>query len=445
MIKISIIMPLYNAGNYLEEALLSIRKQTFREYEVICINDASTDNTLDILHRFQNIDSRIRIINHSERSGAAVSRNRGIVEAKGKYLSFLDGDDVFDEGMLELAYQNMEIYDADIVMFEYKHVLSQHIYEKASIQRSRQFIEKYCNNPFSVRDFEPIEFMNWSCSPCNKLYRKSFIDLNQLKFQTLTSANDMYFVTMVLLLSSRLIMLEDRRVMLYARDHNVVTRISYERDPMCAYQAMMKLGDELVKRGLFHKLFQYYYCILFYNLRSAIIQTKNIEKAKQFYEFLQNEGMDHLVRGREEYYLKTDERIHDMLENYKNLDFTSNWYQSEEVINFYLFKNKERLLSFFQSNLRQNKQIVVWGAGKKGRILLEFLKNCNIGTIKVADSDGDKQEKVICGYKIKRPEDCLQKAQVVITSSLPIYNEVAAMLQETDIEVIDIGEILGMP
>lgn len=445
MIKISIIMPLYNAEKYLNETLQSIQKQVFQEYEVICINDASTDRTMDILFQFQENDKRIKIINNSEHLGAAVSRNRGILEAKGKYLSFLDGDDIFDEAMLELSYQNIEINDADIVMFEYKHVLSQHIYEKVSIQRSNLFIEKYCKNLFSVQDFEPIEFMNWSCSPCNKLYRKSFIDSNHLEFQTLASANDMYFVTMALLLSSKLIMLDDRRVMLYARDHNVPTRISFDRDPMCTYRAMMKLGNELVEKRLFNKLFQYYYCSVFYNIRSALMQTKKIENAKQFYDFLQKKGIDNLSRRSNECYQKMDIRIRKKLDDYKNFDFISGWYRNEEVINYYLFKNKEKIISFFQTYIVQNKEILVWGVGKKGRILLEFLQMCGIQIIEVVDSDINKQGTVVGGYEIKKPENCLQKAQIVVTSSFVIYSEVKIALENTDIEVIDIGEIMGMP
>lgn len=445
MIKISIIMPLYNAEKYLDETLQSIGKQSFQEYEVICIDDASTDSTMDILHRFQKIDNRIRIINNSEHSGAAFSRNKGILEAKGKYISFLDGDDIFDEAMLELSFQEIEKHNADIVMFEYKHVQSEHIYEKKRIWRSGLFIERYCKKTFSVQEFEPIEFMNWTCAPWNKLYRKSLLDSNQLRFQSLTCANDVYFVTMALMLSPKIIMLEDRRVMLYARDHNVVTRISYDRDPMCTYWAMMKLRNELRERGLFDKLFQYYYCLLLYNLCYAIVRTKRIENARCFYEFLQKEGIDNFIRETEEYYLKTEERICKLLENYKKLDFETAWYRYEGKINFYLIKNKERVLSFFQSYIRQDKQVVIWGAGKNGSILLGFLRSHDIQALEVVDGDVRKQETVISGYEIRKPKDCLQNADIVITSSYVIYGEVAAMLEERGIEVIDIGEVLGMP
>ena len=95
--SISIIMPLYNAAKYLEESINSIRKQTFEDFELICMNDASTDDTLEILRHFRKNDARIKIFSNEERKGAAFSRNRGMKEAGGTYLSFLDGDDIFEE------------------------------------------------------------------------------------------------------------------------------------------------------------------------------------------------------------------------------------------------------------------------------------------------------------------------------------------------------------
>ena len=94
--KLSVIMPLYNADVYLRESLDSVRHQTFADFELICINDASTDTTEDILNEYKNNDSRIKVLVNKERSGAAYCRNIGITAAKGEYLSFLDGDDIFD-------------------------------------------------------------------------------------------------------------------------------------------------------------------------------------------------------------------------------------------------------------------------------------------------------------------------------------------------------------
>jgi len=124
MVNISIIMPLYNAEKYLEETLQSISMQKYKEYELICINDASTDGTIKILNKFCTLNNRIKILENRIHLGAANSRNRGIHAAKGKYITFFDGDDIFDEELLELSYKEIEKYNADVVMYEYMHVPS---------------------------------------------------------------------------------------------------------------------------------------------------------------------------------------------------------------------------------------------------------------------------------------------------------------------------------
>ena len=117
--KISVIMPLYNAERYLEESLKSVLSQSLSDFELICINDGSTDNTLNILRTFQKEDNRIVVLENAQRQGAAYSRNKGIEAAKGKYLSFLDGDDIFEEEMLEAGYQAAFENAVDVVIYEY--------------------------------------------------------------------------------------------------------------------------------------------------------------------------------------------------------------------------------------------------------------------------------------------------------------------------------------
>ncbi len=438
--EISVIMPVYNAGKYLGEALGSILKQTYQDFEVICINDASADETMKILLQFHNADGRVRILENTEHSGAAVSRNRGMLEARGKYITFLDGDDIFEEEMLESAYKVIKRHNADIVMYEYMHVSSEHIYEKRSIPRSEQFIEKYCNMPFSIQEHEPIEFINWTDSPCNKLYRKDFIFSNRLEFQTLLSANDVYFVNMALLLAEKVIMLRDRRVMVYARDHYEPTRISYDRKPMCMYKAMEKLGKELIARGIFGDVFQYYFFRLFYALRAALIRSKNREDAEQFYCFLQDGGLNNLIGFSKEYYQEVDGYICNLLENFRKLDFSTGWYRQEHAIAYYLSRNVEKIVSLFRSFEDRGEKAAWWGVGVKGKACLNFLQQHGLRVAAVVDRDGNKIGEMINGYVIRKPEDILAEVQIVMVCTLTVYKDVSAELYDTEISVINIED-----
>lgn len=110
---ISVIVPVYNVEEYLEECLESIRNQTYQDIEVILVNDGSTDTSKEICERFCKVDSRFRLINQ-ENQGQSVARNRGVKESIGEYIMFVDSDDVINTSVLEVLLPYMKT-DVDIV------------------------------------------------------------------------------------------------------------------------------------------------------------------------------------------------------------------------------------------------------------------------------------------------------------------------------------------
>ena len=114
MPKVSIIIPVYNTEKYLERCLESITNQTLSDVEIICINDYSTDNSLNILNKFADNDNRIKIINFDKNQGASVARNKGIEIAQGEYIGFVDSDDFIDLDFYEKLYNKAKETSADI-------------------------------------------------------------------------------------------------------------------------------------------------------------------------------------------------------------------------------------------------------------------------------------------------------------------------------------------
>ena len=117
MVKISIIMPIYNAEIYLEESVNSILNQNFEDFELICIDDGSTDNSLAILNEISKKDSRLRVISQKN-LGAGAARNKGIKESLGEYICFIDSDDYVIPEYLEIAYDNITSNNSDIVFYK---------------------------------------------------------------------------------------------------------------------------------------------------------------------------------------------------------------------------------------------------------------------------------------------------------------------------------------
>ena len=119
MQKLTIIVPVYNSELYLKKCLNSLLNQTLKDMEIICVNDGSTDGSLDILKSFAQKDSRIKIID-KKNEGQSVARNIAIEQASGEYLGFVDSDDWVDLDYFEKLYNAAKKYDCDIACAGYK-------------------------------------------------------------------------------------------------------------------------------------------------------------------------------------------------------------------------------------------------------------------------------------------------------------------------------------
>lgn len=141
MVKVSVIVPIYNVETYLEECLEHIRMQTLTDIEVIMINDGSTDNSVEIAEKYVRMDSRFQLVSQNN-LGLSVARNVGAQMAKGKYLHFCDSDDYLAEQALELLYHTAEEKDADIVQmasvkFYDGDIIQNNVGEKADLSSNK--------------------------------------------------------------------------------------------------------------------------------------------------------------------------------------------------------------------------------------------------------------------------------------------------------------------
>ena len=123
MTKISVIIPVYNSEKFLKKCLDSIINQTLNDIEIICIDDGSTDKSLRILNNFADKDNRITIINQKN-SGPSAARNKGIENAKGEYIGFVDSDDWIDLDFYEKLYNSAKKHDADVAVCGIKRLRS---------------------------------------------------------------------------------------------------------------------------------------------------------------------------------------------------------------------------------------------------------------------------------------------------------------------------------
>ena len=108
---ISVILPIYQVENYIDECLNSIMVQTYGDIEIICVNDCTMDNSITIVKEYMKKDKRIRLINHSENRGLGGARNTGIDSANGEYILFVDSDDYIHKTLVEKLYHALKEYN----------------------------------------------------------------------------------------------------------------------------------------------------------------------------------------------------------------------------------------------------------------------------------------------------------------------------------------------
>ena len=140
---ISVIVPIYNTEEYLPACIDSILKQTYHNIELLLINDGSTDNSLDICREYEAIDHRIRVIN-KKNEGTGITKNLGIVEAKGEYLTIVDSDDVISEDMLETLYSMCIKYEVPLAQCMYTRDEKQFIKDRNAMTREYLLDERKC-------------------------------------------------------------------------------------------------------------------------------------------------------------------------------------------------------------------------------------------------------------------------------------------------------------
>lgn len=211
MVKVSVIVPVYNVEPYLEECIGSIREQSLKNIEIICVDDGSTDDSVKILEKLAAQDERIKVLKQKNQ-GAGVARNYGLTVAKGEYLSFLDSDDIFDCNLLESAVKVAEEQKADIVVYRFR-IFDQ---DKGSYRKADYAFKKdlWPNGVFSYKD-NPDKIFN-SFNPCawNKLFRRDFVEKTGIRFQPNKRTNDMFFTEAAMVLAGRIFAL-DQELMSY--------------------------------------------------------------------------------------------------------------------------------------------------------------------------------------------------------------------------------------
>lgn len=238
---VSVIVPVYNGEKYLGEMLESVLRQTLGRFEVLCVNDGSEDSSGEIIRETAKKDRRVRYL-EQEHTDAGAARNRGLERAQGRYVVFWDADDRFDKYALERMYRKMERVRADVcVCGVCEFTDGGKVYETEGYFRTDMLPGKDPFNKFDLR-----ERLFWFASNVvwNKMFRRQFIQKENLKFQSIPQANDTAFVMLAMYLAASITWVDKKLV--YYRTNNAVSLTGKSSETaFCPYQSYLYTYEKL--------------------------------------------------------------------------------------------------------------------------------------------------------------------------------------------------------
>jgi len=430
MIKISVIVPVYNTEKYLKECLDTIINQTLKEIEIILINNGSTDRSGEILDYYKNCDNRIKIIENKKNITAGAARNQGLEVATGEYLSFLDSDDYFELNMLEEVYEKCKSGNTDIGIFD----------ATAFDNQTKESLWEVRAPYFLIKRFEEIIYTN-KCKdvlfnisqPCawNKIFKTDFIKREDIKFQDIFAGNDLFFVCKALLLSNS---------------------ISYINKSFLHYRQNRNESLTTVR----NKKATSFYSVFKYTKKELSQYNKIYDFAKTFFKF-SSENLMYLSLGADEQELKLLRELQEQDDFFEDEIFSEINKENDFEYNFFndiLNRKVEKIsymklkYSYYFNKIKKLvkmdlKNIAIWGAGIRGKAFLNVFKEI-LGIKYVIDNDNKKHGNYLESIEIKSFYEVKNEIDTIIVTNEKFYEDILREVKKLapDIKVIDINSYL---
>ena len=243
---VSIVMPVYNAEDYLEESLCTVVSQSYRNLEIICVDDGSRDDSLLLIKKMMQEDQRISVVTQ-ENQGAGAARNLGLKEANGEYILFFDADDILKKKAVETAVRTAVRHDADIVLYGYYKFSGS---KKIRVDFSAKKLKVPMNRKITPADISDRLFQCDHGMPWNKLYKTSFLRGTGVEFQKLRNTEDEFFSRLTTVQAGSMVFI-DKIFVGYRVGNKGSLHGNVDRNILDCTYALRTIHDELKSRGYY--------------------------------------------------------------------------------------------------------------------------------------------------------------------------------------------------
>lgn len=293
--EISVVMPVYNAEEYLREALDCVLDQDFTAYKLYCVDDASGDGSYEILQEYEKKDERIQVFRNERRMGAAYSRNFILKMIDTKYVKFADADDLMERNLFSQLYDAATKFHADIAYCEWS-VFEGDVgngiifsrYPESEQEREQE------RNPHQLKDLPLENALKITNAPWAFLMKMAFLKEENLQFQSLSTRNDVYFLEMAKMLAKKMVHTSSFQPLVHQREHRSASRIANNPQPMNLFYAYLEVKKGMERKGIWEKYERYFIVQGLRLMRYQIASVIRPQQREPFLKFLRKEGLKQL-------------------------------------------------------------------------------------------------------------------------------------------------------
>lgn len=413
VIKVSVIIPVYNVEKYLSKCLDGVISQTLKDIEIICVDDGSTDSSLDILNGYALKDNRIKIV-HKENSGYGNTMNIGINIAKGEYIGIVESDDYILPGMYGILYENAKKNNLDLIKSDYYI-----FWDTLNYKSTNHFtnLENYYNRVLDNTNRD-IYFKFW-ISNCTGIYKREFINKNNIRYQDTSGASyqDVGFWLQAMSVCERAMWIDEPFYM-YRQDN--------------PDSSIKNKGKMMAVKGE-------------YDFVERILREKNLESELKICNYYRMAGhkytfyrIDDLLKREYADIIKKDyDKYKEDIEPKENSEYLSimNWVKDVSENPDKVCSDTINLKAEVSDVLKNCEKIILYGAGKRAETVI--LKIYNLGFYDnityIAVSQKGTEDKLM-NISIKNIEDLLNYKNnlvlVAVKKESNAYSEIANKLKD---------------
>ena len=396
MVKVSVIIPVYNAEQFLRDCLQSLIHQSLQDFEIICIDDKSSDASRDILYDYQKRDNRIKIICNEINLGAAESRNKGLSAAEGRYIQFVDADDYLEFDALENLYCISERYHTDMCYFGMKFDITQDrnntvlqdsiMGEYPGVFKGRELLKCFTEN-------KEFFLYLWSV-----FYRNEFIKEKGLRYKKLIIGEGGNFILRALCLAERVVVCKEKFY------HYRVNAFSVTH------------GEKAKRELLLGQVVQYADVLQYFSVHEnaeelGLFLTSLYKKIAGGIQSLSNQDKKEIETRLESSYEK---HVFGMLQ------------QKNDVYGI-------RFCDAILKRIREKKKVIVYGAGYATKEMLSLLQQHKIEIAGFAVTKRNQDQFNIFGhhiYEITELQSYCNEAIVLIAANRKFNREIQDVLEK---------------